>query len=124
MRLEKNTERIIVPKYKSNNIHDELKAHIKNRFALLNTIHCQLEQCGLETDITKEECKKNIPIVKKKMKPRWMIEEILKIIKDRKEAKVKCDKRLISSMHLFNKYYHRDRELLTLFKEIEENNKR
>ena len=73
-----------MPKYNVNNIPDEFKVHIKNRFALLSLIDQEPEELGTETRIIfKEECKKTTSEIKRKEKSRWITEERLKIVKDK-----------------------------------------
>lgn len=83
VKLKKSTKRIVVPKYNINNIPDEFKVHMKNRFALLNLIDQEAEEPWTESKNIKKEGKKTMPEVKRKAKSRWMTEETPKLVKDR-----------------------------------------
>ena len=65
-----------MPKYNFKNIPDKFKLHIRNRFALLNSIDCEPEELWFETrDIIREEYKGTIYLVKREEKCIWMMGE-------------------------------------------------
>lgn len=68
-KLNKNTKRVVVPKYNLDSIPDEFKGHIRNRFALLDTIDHEPEELWIEIRyFIWEECRKTFPVIKTKEK--------------------------------------------------------
>lgn len=71
VKLEKNIKRIKVPNYNLNKIPDYFKVHVRNEFALINSIDCEPVELETETrDIIREEFKITISVVKRKEKAR------------------------------------------------------
>ena len=69
LKLKKNTTAIAIPKYDINNIPEEFKSRVKNRYELLTFIDREPEEFWTKVkNIITEETEKIIPKLKKRKK--------------------------------------------------------
>ena len=68
LKLKKNPTAIAIPKYDINNIPEEFKARVKNRYGLLNFIDRESEELWTKVKNITEEAKKTISKLKRKKK--------------------------------------------------------
>lgn len=86
-----------MPKYSVSIILDGFKVYVKN--ICIVKLNWEPELWMETRNIIRDECEKTMPEVKKKEKMRHIIEETLKIVKDRWEAKFKGDKSRIRTLN-------------------------
>ena len=81
--LKKDTTAIAVPKYDINNIPEEFKSRMKNRYEILSFIDGEPEEIWTKVkNIITEEAEKTVLKLKKGKKPQWMSIKTLKTAQD------------------------------------------
>ena len=114
-------------RYYLNQILYDYIVEVRNRFKGLDLIDRVPDKLWMEVrDIVQETGMKTMPMEKKCKKAKWLSEEALKIIEERKEAKGKGEKERYTYLNAdFQRIARRDKKafLSDQCKEIEENNR-
>ena len=106
MKLKKNNQPMLLPRYDLENIPATFKDHVKNRFDALNWIGKEPEELWTNIkEILNDESKKKLKKISKKKKAKWMSNKTLEIAMKRREVKAFKDVTLIKEL---NKDFQRE----------------